>query len=364
MRTGNVLDFSNRTFQEFVLDSTGLDIDDESVGGSGSKANRLRYFWDNHPNSIVGKLLRDLAARSNASPLQEKCASIAERLIQSGRAATRRYYTARNQPSQLTLEGIHQKLQYLYLFFRDRDYFKEVGITKTDIPDAIKHKAALRLSFQMFPVTKWANHQVTEDHVFEALEFLHDHVSKPGRWAQMTSDTGYDYNDYAGYDEGAGQSEFRREANAFLADYRSGFEITTEGKILALGSGGLQHILDAKLVPYDELNVDSKVRGAIIKWRNRHLSLEEKRVAIRDLADVFEWLKKTKNLEKVLDRKDDSTIFEIANNFAIRHHNPQQKTNYDQAIWYAWMFHFYLATYHASIRLLIKYEQKSAALKK
>ena len=362
MRTGYVLDFSNRTFQEFVLDSTGLDIDDESVGGSGSKAGRLRYFWDNQPNRIVGKLLKDLAAyRPNSSPLREKCVNIAERLIQSGRAATRRYYTARNQPGQLTLEEVYRKLQYLYLFFRDRDYFKEVGITKTHIPDAIKHKAALRLSFEMFPVTKWVNHQVTEDHVFEAVEFLHDHVSKPGVWTQMTNETGYNYSDYDGYDESAGQAEFRKEANAFLADYKSGFEITTEGKVLALGSGGLQHILEAKLIPYDEINVDSKVRGAIIKWRNRHLSLDEKRAAIRDLADVFEWLKKTKNLEKILDRKDESAIFDIANNFAIRHHNPQQKTNYDQAIWYAWIFHFYLATYHAAIRLLIKHEQKSSA---
>jgi hypothetical protein len=98
MRTGYVLDFSNRTCQEFVLDSTGLDIDDESVGGSGSKANRLRYFWENQPNNIVGKLLRDFVGyRGNASPLREKCALIAERLIQSGRATTRRYYTARNQ---------------------------------------------------------------------------------------------------------------------------------------------------------------------------------------------------------------------------------------------------------------------------
>ena len=29
--------------------------------------------------------------------------------------------------------------------------------------------------------------------------------------------------------------------------------------------------------------------------------------------------------------------FDIANNFAIRHHDPKQKTNYDQTIWYAWI---------------------------
>jgi len=133
--------------------------------------------------------------------------------------------------------------------------------------------------------------------------------------------------------------------------------LTKDGVVLALGADGLQHILDAEIITYDEANVDSKVRNAISKWRNRHLSLAEKKEAIRELADVFEWLKKTKGLGTVLDGKDESAIFDLANNFGIRHHNPKQKTNYDRAIWYSWIFHFYLATYHAAIRLLIKKEK-------
>jgi len=151
-----------------------------------------------------------------------------------------------------------------------------------------------------------------------------------------------------------GQKEFRGKVNAFLLEYKTGFELTTEGIILARGTDGLQRIIDAEIVPYDEMNVDSKVRNAITKWRNRHLSLAEKKEAIRELADVFEWLKKTKNLGGVLDSKDESALFDLANNFGIRHHNPNQKTNYDRAIWYSWIFHFYLATYHAAIRLLMK----------
>jgi hypothetical protein len=48
LRTGDgyVLDFSNRTFDEFVFDSTGLSILEKKYNhGSGSKANRLRAFW-------------------------------------------------------------------------------------------------------------------------------------------------------------------------------------------------------------------------------------------------------------------------------------------------------------------------------
>lgn len=60
MESGYVLDFSNRTFQEFILENTGLDIyDDKYDYASGSKANRLRAFWKEEPNHIVGKLLKD-----------------------------------------------------------------------------------------------------------------------------------------------------------------------------------------------------------------------------------------------------------------------------------------------------------------
>ena len=116
----------------------------------------------------------------------------------------------------------------------------------------------------------------------------------------------------------------------------------------------MQYILDADIIPYDEANVDGKVRKAILKWRNRHLDMGERRQAIRELADVFEWLKKTKKLEKVLNRKDEAAIFEIANSFAIRHHEPKQKKEYDETIWCSWILHFYLATYHAVIRMLKK----------
>ena len=117
------------------------------------------------------------------------------------------------------------------------------------------------------------------------------------------------------------------------------------------------HSIGAMKIPYlfaGESNIDSKVKHAINLWRNRNLDLSQRREAIKELADVFEWLKKDSKLAKVLDKKDDNAIFNIANNFAIRHHNPDQKSNYDKSIWFSWMFHFYLATYHAVIRLLKK----------
>lgn len=46
MQGGYVLDFSNRTFEEFFSEVVGVQIYDQSFDyGSGSKANRMRAFW-------------------------------------------------------------------------------------------------------------------------------------------------------------------------------------------------------------------------------------------------------------------------------------------------------------------------------
>lgn len=87
MSSGYVLNFSNRTFEEFVLDSTGRSIYDEKYNqGSGSKANRLRGFWSEEGNQVVAKLLDDLIDHAESSgadaALISECRKIVARLKQ------------------------------------------------------------------------------------------------------------------------------------------------------------------------------------------------------------------------------------------------------------------------------------------
>lgn len=91
MGGGYVLDFSNRTLAEFVAESTGRDLYDAKYAyRSGSKANRLRAFWIQEPNHVVGKLVTDLleycrppAGDPDCDRLFDKCQRIATRLLQS-----------------------------------------------------------------------------------------------------------------------------------------------------------------------------------------------------------------------------------------------------------------------------------------
>jgi hypothetical protein len=90
MGGGYVLEFSNRTFDEFIFDSTGKTIYDSKYDyGSGSKANRLRAFWSVEPNYVVGKLLEDLllyveerGVTQDWEQIFETCRRTAKRLIQ------------------------------------------------------------------------------------------------------------------------------------------------------------------------------------------------------------------------------------------------------------------------------------------
>lgn len=83
MASGYVLDFSNRTFAEFVLDSTGRNIYDPSYDyASGSKANRLRAFWQKEDNAVVAKLMADmLDLVDGGGDLKDVCRLIVARLL-------------------------------------------------------------------------------------------------------------------------------------------------------------------------------------------------------------------------------------------------------------------------------------------
>jgi type IV secretory pathway VirB4 component len=93
MSSGYVLDFSNRTFAEFITDSVNRDICDARYdNASGSKANRLRAFWTEEGNQVVGRLMGEMidyavdrGLTKNDNPaLLEACRKIVTRLQQEG----------------------------------------------------------------------------------------------------------------------------------------------------------------------------------------------------------------------------------------------------------------------------------------
>lgn len=63
MGSGLVLNFSDRTFKEFFKDDVGVGIGDEKYNyASGSKANRMRGFWQAADDALVGTSIEKLIA--------------------------------------------------------------------------------------------------------------------------------------------------------------------------------------------------------------------------------------------------------------------------------------------------------------
>lgn len=92
MQTGYVLDFSNRSFAEFMDEHAGVSVYAPGYDAGGtSKACRLRTFWAREPNHVVGRVLAAMVeyARENKlirpdeAELAEECRRIAARLLQA-----------------------------------------------------------------------------------------------------------------------------------------------------------------------------------------------------------------------------------------------------------------------------------------
>ncbi len=96
MSSGYVLNFSDRTFGEFVLEAVGLDIHAEKYVTEGtSKAKKLREFWrleNDHTIATLLLALIDYKESLDALPdaaskaLTEKCRELATRILSRGRS--------------------------------------------------------------------------------------------------------------------------------------------------------------------------------------------------------------------------------------------------------------------------------------
>lgn len=90
MGGGYVLGFSNRTFGEFFLDFFGIDIWDARYDyASGSKANRIRAFWKQEGNYLVGSVLQtifenwqEFGGHGTREGPPEEAVQIAKRLVE------------------------------------------------------------------------------------------------------------------------------------------------------------------------------------------------------------------------------------------------------------------------------------------
>jgi hypothetical protein len=182
-----------------------------------------------------------------------------------------------------------------------------------------------------------------EPWLYTIVEFAYDHVSKP-------IETWFHDNYACGLhvlrsDDEVGRFEFQSRINGILSRSEPAYVLRDDGEIWESTPSGL----DALVPPPSTDSLQARVESAIRSFRRYGSTDDDKRHAIHDLADVLEYLKKSSGTG--LPGKDESYLFDIANNFGIRHHNPTQKTDYDSGLWLRWIFYAFLNAVDLALRL-------------
>jgi hypothetical protein len=194
--------------------------------------------------------------------------------------------------------------------------------------------------------------QQEEDKLFDLIEYFHGHVSEgikddaEGSFFHSYGECGWHYG---AFDPAPAQAVFRERMNRSLMNYRGGFRINEDGQIEHTADEGLDQLIDAVL-PAKDPDIARRVASAIALYRNRGRTEEDLRLAVRELVDALEKLRPVMKAEML--QGDEGALFNIANNFTIRHLRENEKGNYDSAIWHQWMFYVNLSTIHVITRLM------------
>lgn len=229
----------------------------------------------------------------------------------------------------------------VYLYFEEKNYFKLAIEGHYTTPKLMSPSPTAYLFSEAKLQNVWpidSRYKQSKEITFTLIEVLHKVIRKI---------EAYDF-----YEEEEAQKEFRDMINKYLICLNDGYVLTENGYIINLPEDGLGNLITKDLPEDTDDPTTAKVETAIKMFFKYDSSENEKMKAINILADVLEPYRK--DLKQATTDKHDDLIFFIVNKYGIRHNDIEQKTDYNKLIWYEWMFHYYLATVHATLRLNLK----------
>jgi len=182
---------------------------------------------------------------------------------------------------------------------------------------------------------------------FDLIEYFYDNIGVPiDPYYHHWNNCGLHVHQ-VDYDKG--KMEFRERINPYLSRCGEGYELMLNGEVYSKIPDTLAPIINNSNNSGDEENIDAKVKRAKSKFLHHSSSLDEKEESIRILADVLEFVRK--DIKEYMLRSDENRLFEIANQFGIRHHNIEQKIDFNKNIWFEWIFYSYLNSINTIIKI-------------
>lgn len=180
----------------------------------------------------------------------------------------------------------------------------------------------------------------SDDTFYGLVEVFHDLVARPrARRYHDWDKCGWHYSDFA---IKPGRVLYRSMVNELFARSDAGLELAVRGEDagrLVRSTSDPRTDLVSRQVnsPNDQ---DAK-RHAIALYRSRGGTVEDKRSACIVLSGLLE--QERDLVKEELLSKDEGALFQIMNQFAVRHRSANQRAQYD-AVYLDWVFWWFLAT--------------------
>lgn len=377
----------------FVSEATALLeydlVDEESMGWllaeafTGDRAYRLfvelrrARLW-----GVFGSTLENLNAATRGQTIAEQArpvdpaGDLVRRLIRDAHVLPRyqptRYYSQRRHQPQpedrLTSAALRTGFAGAVARLDAAGYFEDAfGSTCVDSRDQNPDREGQRWlaeavgrEAELWPLARAGesvDNELTWDDelLFDVIEALHDVVARPRRRTWHEHGQEWDYSDFA---RRPGQAVYRWRVNGLLArsevDLRVADGGEDEGCLVHAAGDERDSLLQLVLATPDARDREA-IQHAVALIRGRHAATrEEKRSAVVALARVLE--SRRPLIEAALTRKDAGALFQIANEFDLRHRGArgtgrEQREDYDDAF-LDWVYWWYLATVELTDRLL------------
>ncbi|WP_395405561.1 hypothetical protein ACHMXB_21325 (plasmid) [Arthrobacter sp. UC242_113] len=223
------------------------------------------------------------------------------------------------------------------------------GLSEVDVAENLSRQVERRTGIpDLWPFPNEANGG-NEDLLLTLVEVLHDLAARPRRRTfHEFGQCGWHHHDPA---KKAGRSLYRWKVNDLLQRHNYDLRLADEGEDV----GRLvRHLTDPRaeliveVIKSEDGPTKASTEHAIALFRKRGATREDKRSACAALALVLE--DRRRLLKTSLLKKDEGMLFQIANEFDVRHRDGKQYSDLGDEF-QDWVFWMYLATVELTNRL-------------
>lgn len=204
-------------------------------------------------------------------------------------------------------------------------------------------------SMEIYPIDE-CYQWYTEKDLFTIIEILYDNIGY------------YDFENSKFITEEP-KEEFLEHINNILKLYSDGYMLEkSNGFIMKIPNQAISELLREDVSCINDDGIIEQMKSATEKYYRFGSTLDDKKGAIKILADILEPLRE--ELKKIFGTDlgvnkniHDKLIFEIVNKFNIRHNDISQNKEYKKDVWYDWMMQYYTSVILTYYKLKISYNE-------